>query len=107
MAFTGTGVNASYGTRQVRITGLSLASGATGTIGNNGSGADHELPTNFPTLAVNVKAHVNYEAPNAGIEMGITKAAGPPVLVNLRNHDGVNATGNLEIILEMPHSIPS
>ena len=47
MAFTGTAVFETVSDSKVRVTGLSLASAASGVFGLAGSGAEIELPASF------------------------------------------------------------
>jgi hypothetical protein len=50
MAFTGTPVVEAVGFNIKRITGVTLAAGAQGSVGGPGSGADIELPVDTPTI---------------------------------------------------------
>ena len=110
MPFTGVPTVTSMGRRQVQLTGAGffLALGATGTIGNPGSGADVTLPATFPTLTIaEAKVIVNWIAAGVGAFRCFVAKAGAPVLITIGNGDGVNATPDLEILIEMPHSVAS
>lgn len=100
MAFTGGASFQQVSEQVVRITGLSLAGAAAGTIGPAGSGADVELPesfqpkaTKFNGQAVPLDAAIDYTAKQAGaaattVSVYITKdSAGVGTFTN-----GTNAT---------------
>lgn len=101
MAWTGAGVNAAMGSTLVRISGLSLAAGATGTIGMNGdAGADHTLPAGFALSATLTFSHVQPLAAGAYLNpLIVTPATGAPLRITVTNQDGANATGNLDILV--------
>lgn len=86
MAFTGAATFQQVSEQVVRITGLSLAGAAAGTIGPHGSGANVELPesfqpkaTKFNGVAVPLDAALDYTSKPAGsvvtsVPIEITKA---------------------------------
>jgi len=107
MAFTGTAVVVSQGKYAARITGISLAAGANGTITAAGGGGDVTLPSTHPGISDNTWPVVNHAAsPAAGTPLvSVAKSGAPTDTITLTNEDGVNATGNLEVFIIEPHSI--
>ena len=108
MAFTGTAVVNATGRDIVRITGASLAAGASGTITAAGGAGDITLPVGFPAFAANTtRCDVNHAAAPAGGTplVSIAKSGGPPITtITLTNEDGVNNTGELEIWVKQIYS---
>lgn len=113
MAFTGTPTVQSLGTNVVRITGLSLAAAAAGTIGLNGGAGQVSLPSNFPTGAANAALtladviEVRFQRGVGGTQashIDVTKVASP-FLLTLTNPDGANASGPLDIYVQYFHTI--
>jgi len=107
MAFTGTPVVTSLGKHIARITGVSLAASANGTIKASGGGAN--LPATHPGVSDNSIVIVNHAAaPAAGTPiMSVVKSGTPTDTITITNHDGANATGALEIFVISPHSLIS
>lgn len=117
MPFTGSATVKSKGKYKARITGLSLAVGAVGTIGLPGdAGADVQLPAGFPTevdahatedaltMSDVVRANAVAAAANAnGLKIRITKG-GTPFRISIQNDDATNATPALEILADYDHS---
>lgn len=102
MAFTGTAVVTSLGKNIIRITGLSLASSAAGTITDNGGGGDAELPTTFPGILVaSTKVDIMQDA-GALAPLAIVPVDGT---ITVTNQDTTNASGALIIDVENPHSL--
>lgn len=108
MAFTGTATQALVSDRMVRITGLSLANTAAGTISLFGGGGNVELPDAFnpepyrdidlaESLEVSFVAAATLSA--APLRVSVTKTASP-LLITLTNDDGTNATPALEIFVK-------
>ena len=106
MAWTGTATITKVADNLVRITGLSLAASAAGTIGLFGGSGDESLPDNFNPVPYDdidlAEAIQAWYVPAATVAnallVSITKAASP-FLVTFTNDDGVNATPALEIYL--------
>ena len=107
MAFTGTAVVESITNGLVRITGLSLAAGASGTIGLDGDGtADENLPAGFdPEAYADVSTidaiqvlinGVTAATTAEGASFVVTKAAGP-FQITIAHLDGANASAEMEI----------
>lgn len=105
MAFTGAAVFTKISDRLVRVTGLSLALGASGTIGLFGDAtADENLPDDFNpipqgdlTLSDSIDCTAKFTAAGAGTpNLSISKAEGP-FQITIDNNDGANATADLEI----------
>lgn len=106
MAFTGTAAVVSLGTRQARITNVSLAAGASGTITAAGGAGDATLPATFPALDVNSCKIQFYQTAIAGTTVPMVLAKDTPLTtITITNADAVNATSDLEIYVEMVHSI--
>lgn len=118
MAWSGTPVIKSLGKYTVRITGVFLDGDAVGTIGLAGSGADLELPANFPTTpGVNRAAlaltmsdivqcrYVNTD-PGGGAESRHVhvEKADSPFTITFTNDAAGNPTSPLEIYVEYTHS---
>lgn len=102
MAFTGTATKTYLGKNIVRITGLSLAAGASGTIGNYGSGAEVTLQSSYPTITTSTKVEV--VKITLAFVVSIAKG-GTPVIATFTNTDGGSATGDLEIWIQNVHSV--
>lgn len=109
MAFTGTPVVVKLGKYTAFISGVTLAAGATGVIGLDGSGAEVELPEGFPTIndepSVSyygcVKVDVTMRTGGGAVDVRINKTAagGAAMPVSIVN-SGAGATGDLEIYVE-------
>lgn len=117
MAFTGNAVTETVSTRKVRVvgdqpdgTGLTLAAGASGTLGLAGDAtADVELPADFKPenygdvdLLESVECRVNnLTAPTTaeGATFIVTKTLSP-FQIAIAHADGANATGDLELYVE-------
>lgn len=108
MAFTGAPVVTLVNQNTVRITGVSLAASAVGTIGVFGSGLNIELPAGFQphaegsiTLLDSVQVQWNGVAAWLAFQnVRAVKTAGPPFTITMTNGDAVNATPALEIYIE-------
>ena len=101
MAFTGVAVVTKIAEELARITGVSLAAGASGTIGLFGSGADVELPEGChwgPYDGIDLAEAVQV-AIAPGIALTVAKAAAP-FLVTLTN-DAASALGDQVILGKM------
>ena len=109
MAFTGTAVYETVASNLVRITGLSLAAGASGTIGLFGDGtADENLPDNFNPVdygdvTVDEAVEVGITAVTAattaeGASFVVTKTTGP-FQIDIAHLDGANASAEMEIFV--------
>jgi hypothetical protein len=107
MAFTGAAVQVVVADDLVRITGLSLAAGAAGTIGLNGDAtADVELPDDFNptpygaiTLSDAIQCYavpIDAQSAAGGSSPLITKAEGP-FQITITNQDGATASSEFEI----------
>lgn len=105
MAFTGTATITVLGTRIARLTGISLAAGASGTISGSGGAGDETLPSSFPALSVNEAMVSAVQVASGATSPIVIAKAGSPAVITVENTDGGNATGGLEIYIEMPHSI--
>ena len=104
MAFSGTAVVTAVGKDVIRITGLSLALAAAGTISNTGGGGDAVLPSTFLTLTGNeskVLISVNQIAAGAVTPLIWANAGGT---ITVTNTDGANATGGLIITITIPQT---
>lgn len=107
MAFTGTPTITSLGANIAKITTVTLASGASGTIGANGdTGADIQLPSTQPAITTSFIVVANQEAAGAVSPLAVV-TGGSPVRTTIINTDGANATGSLCIFLMRPHSLIS
>ena len=105
MAFTGTAVKAGE-TYVCRITGLSLATSASGTITANGGGGDVELPSDFPSFDADKMIVTAFQTASGGLNpIIITKSGSPFDTITIENTDAANATGALEIFVQYIHSI--
>ena len=104
MAFTGTAVK-SDGTYTVRITGLTLAASASGTITASGGAGDVTLPSTFPTFdADNFIVQINQIAAGATTPIVVTKDS-PFTTITIANSDAINDTGGLEIFIRHVHTV--
>ena len=103
MAFGGTPVATSLGTRVALLTGATLANNTTGTVGAAGSGEDFELPSSFPTLDGNEDIRFDHAADPAGGTpvFSYSYAAG---VWTIKNLDAANASGVLRGIIQSFHS---
>lgn len=112
MAFTGVAVVQSISDTKVRITGLSLAGGAAGTIGLDGNvAAGVQLPNSFRPgpyryngAVVDLSEAIEVSiwragAAGAGLEDVVIAKADDPFLVTLTNADAQNASSDMEIYL--------
>lgn len=115
MAFTGSAVICQVTDSLVRITGLSLAKTAVGTISCGASGGDVNMPTTFkpevypyanallvPSDVIDCQivpagSHVGTNLPYL-VKAGATFAT--PFLITITNPDATNATPALEIWLK-------
>lgn len=102
MAWTGAMAVATLGTRQVRLSGATLAAGASATIGNSGAATDSTLPANFPTISAARTKVIISDA--TGVGMLNHSIAGATITVT--NNNAV-ISGVLNIFIEDPHSIGS
>ena len=94
MAWGGSPLVSSLGTRLVIVTGASLANGASGTISNPGGGGDIVLPSNFPALTgLEFVYFWLYEDPAAGAPVFAYRYTGG--IWTVKNLDPVNATNTL------------
>ena len=105
MAWTGAVTVTSVGPGIVRITGVSLAALASGTIGLDGGGGDVSLPATFPGTApagltmadvVEVPNPVPVAAVTAALTVHIVKTNGP-FLITVTNDSALVDTPSLEI----------
>ena len=103
MAWAGVAVETDLGANQARIDGISLAGGASGTIGNAGSGADIELVAGMPAIDADTKIQIDRKSAPAGGSPIVYWAQAAGVLT-FTNSDGVNATGTLAIWVNRVHS---
>lgn len=114
MAFTGSATVTSLGTLVVRITGLSLAASASGTVGLTGGGSNVSLPTNFPStpdagagsLTMADLVDVRFQRATGGTQasfLDVSKTA-TPFVITITNPDAVNASGPLEIYVQYFYS---
>jgi hypothetical protein len=114
MAFTGSATILQVSDRKVRITGLSLASAAVGTISLSGGTGAVKLPHAFKASAYVAEEHtVNLQdsiqasiipttAVATAIPVEIVKTGTTPTdfLISLTNNHGSLASPNLEIYIE-------
>ncbi len=112
MAFTGTPVVTSLGKNIVRITGLSLAAAAAGTIGLAGGAGQVSLPSSFPS-SVDAQAQANGLSMTDMVELRFQRGVGgtqaaklnvdkaaAPFLLTITNPDGANVSGPLDIYVQ-------
>jgi len=105
MAFTGAATITTLGTRIARLTVFSLAAAASGTISGAGGGGDETLPAAFPAMTMDLAmVRIVQEAAGATSPIVAVKA-GTPAVITITNTDAGNATGALEVYIEMPHSV--
>ncbi len=113
MAFTGTPTITRLGRLLTRITGVSVAHGVSGPIGFAGSGADIELPDDFPQLPPHglTLSDVVLVLPQFGHHPGGNEATHlhvikteSPFTVEVMNDSG-HASSPLEIYVQYLHSI--
>ena len=116
MAWTGTPTVKRVGKNSVRITGVSVASGATATIGAVGAGADITLPSDFPNqtpvgLVISDMVEIDILRPYSGggavathLHTDIAEDGSGRLLVTFRNDTG-NTSGALDIRLMYQHSL--
>jgi len=116
MAWTGTPVVKRVGANSVRITGISLASGASATIGAVGAGADITLPSTFPNqvpsgLVISDLIEIDTVRPyGAGgavathFHTDISEDGSGRLLITYRNDTG-NTSGALDIRVVYQHSL--
>ncbi len=106
MAFTGVAIVTKIADALARITGISLAGGAAGTIGEHGSGADVELPEGCqwgPYDGVDLAEAVQvYATPT--VPLSVAKAASP-FLITVTN-DQAAALGAQAIVGKMARLNP-
>lgn len=104
MAFTGAPVVEQISGNLCRITGVTLAAGADGVIGLDGSGLEVELPDGFEPSAYDDVSlvdgiSVTYQQIAAAAnppDISYVKAAGPPFSITITNNDAA-VTAGLEI----------
>lgn len=104
MAFTGAAVIEKVSDRVVRVTGLSLAAAAVGTISLFEGAGEVKLPDDFnPTpysdvdLAEAIEvSFIKIATSVAALDVFVAKVASP-FLATFTNDDGVNATSELEM----------
>lgn len=114
MAFTGTPTVTSLGTLVVRVTGVSLAASASGTIGLPGGGSNVSLPSNFPTtpdagagtLTMLDLVDVRFQRATGGTQASFLNVAktNSPFVITISNPDVTNASGPLEIYVQYFYS---
>lgn len=105
MAFTGTPTVELAGPHLARITGVSLAAGASGvvnaTVLTSGFHVHSTEGLKWAKVIVNEVA-----APAAGTPTYRVAKSGTPIdTITITNNDGANNGGGLEIIVENPHTI--
>lgn len=92
MAFTGTATVTPISKTINKISDVSLAGGATGTISNNGGGGDATLPANAAAINDNTKVTIMCDNKcYASINTGV---------ITITNSDGSNASNSLVIFIE-------
>ena len=107
MAWTGAPTVVAIDHFAARITGISLAAGAAGTISLNGGGGNIELPADLPSTAptdpvgltmadVVQVSYLHTAAATNADHMHVVKT-NAPFLITFTNDDGAAATGALEI----------
>ncbi len=108
MPFTGAAVFQKVSDGLVRVTGLSLAASAAGTISLFGEGGDVELPDSFnisPYQDVDLAeaVEVSYVRVDAISNPDLIRVAktlpGGDLLITMTNDDGANVTPGLEIYI--------
>ena len=98
MAFTGTPTKSLLGALITKITGLTLAAGASGTISNVSGGGDVELGATAPQIdADDTQVHIE------GDEM--TYSSITDGVITVTNGDSIYASRNLVIWINKLHSI--
>ncbi|HDI51236.1 MAG TPA: hypothetical protein ENF45_01275 [Bacteroidetes bacterium] len=106
MAFTGTLSFTTLGKNTVVGKGASLAADASGTIGNYGdTGADEQLPENFPTLDADLTELIIYQISTANNKPLSYNIAGDPLRITITNTDDTNPTGELRIRVKREHTL--
>lgn len=101
MAFTGTPTVTALGINTYKITGVSLAAAANGTITNFGGGGGAVLPSGAPTIDANTKVDVVATATGSTDILASKSGA----TITITNDDGAAATGLLEIWVQRIQSI--
>lgn len=96
MSFIGTPTKTLLGAQQTKITGVTLAAGASGTITNAGGGGDIELPVKSPTIGTTTRTIVCGDA--------MCSASRSSSTITIKNEDGLNASNDLEIWIDNIHS---
>jgi hypothetical protein len=102
MPFTGTPVVTDVGQNIKRITGLTLAASAVGTISNDGGGGDATLPEGAETIDENTEVVVQQSTGGALAPFVISEAAG---VISVTNQDTTNASGALVILVKNQHTM--
>lgn len=116
MAFGGSITVTSLGANLVRINGPTLAAGANGTIGLNGSGAGIELPASFPSGVdsqasalglgmvdlVEVRLHRHSAGGAEATHIHVDQAETPFTLT--LSNDTANGSGTMEVYVQYHHS---
>ncbi len=110
MAFTGTPVVTQLSDSICRVTGVSLAGAATGTIGIHGSGAQVELPAAFQpkttvyngapvplTASIDATAKVAASGVTTEVPIEVTKSGSGGFTTTFTNTTTATASGTLEI----------
>ena len=111
MAFTGTPTVALLGRHVARITGISLAAGASGTITGSAGAGDAKLPSTFWTnttegLSTCRVTVAETGAPAAGTPtFRVVKSGSPVDTITITNNDGANNNTGLEVFVENIHSL--
>lgn len=109
MGFTGTPEVNSLGKHIARITGISLAAGASGVIKAAGGGGEVSLPSNHPGVSDDTIVIINRVGDPGGGTPTIqaAKSGTPTDTLTLKNDDGANTSGDLEVFVIDPHSLIS
>jgi hypothetical protein len=102
MAFGAGNVTTNVGKNTYRLMGATLAASAVGTIGNVGSGANIELPSQAPTIDANTICLVNLTVAGVDKPFLVTQAAG---VISVTNQDAANASGALDMRVINLHTI--
>ena len=108
MAFTGAATFTNIGRHKTRVTGLSLAAGAAGTIGANGDAtADEQLPASQEPLHANyTSVYVNETTAGGTRDNPLiwTRPTGSPIQITITNTDAAKASGALDITIAYEHT---
>ncbi len=105
MPFTGTPTVELAGKHLARITGLSLAGAAAGVIDSSVLTSAFHIDSTEGLKWAKVTVH-EVAAPAAGTPtLRVAKSGTPIDTITITNQDADNATGELEIMVENPHTI--